>query len=206
MGEEKYRNCWAALKGLPVGRAAPRSGAGRLFQQAVGCRPGTRGEGALPGLWKDVPGCGHKAPPFRRDEQQHHVIAPVRTHPRTPRKCPWRRARGACLLATRRTTSRLLLVLTRPELVLRHLLRRTSNPLSSRRAIVTLVQLRVCGEDLDAAADQQRDEQDVEQVGKTDPQRKAESMLLSMLEYLSAYAARRSRFHSAKTPGRANAT
>jgi hypothetical protein len=52
----------------------------------------------------------------------------------------------------------LLLVLTRPELILRHLPRRKPNPLSSGRAIVTQAQLRVCGEDLDAAADQQRDE------------------------------------------------
>src|SRR5207244_10222220 len=84
------------------------------------------------------------------------------------------RGPGACPLQGDPGRVGLLLVLTRPELIFRHLPWGKADPLGSRRAVLVEVQLWVGCEDLDAAANQQRDEQDVEEVAEADPQRKAE--------------------------------
>ena len=65
------------------------------------------------------------------------------------------------------------IVLGRPDAVLRHLDRREPEPLRAGRAVDVPVQPGVVHEDLQAAADEQDQEQEVDVVGDAEPGRKA---------------------------------
>src|SRR5262249_22609154 len=66
-------------------------------------------------------------------------------------------------------------ILRCPQLGLRHSPLCQPQPLAPRQAVIVPVKLRMCADNLDSTSDKQRDEQEVEEVRQTNPQRKVVS-------------------------------
>ena len=126
-----------------------------------------------PGVGDDLPGVGHQALPLVGREQQYHKDRAV-THPEQhAEEVPVAgHADGVPVAGQADPGGEVAgIILGGPEAVLRHLDRREPEPLRSGRAVDVPVQPGVIREDLQAAADEQDDEQEVDVVGDAQPGR-----------------------------------
>src|SRR5207248_4701366 len=133
------------------------------------------GYDCLPRRGKDVPRCRHQPAPLRRSEEKHNVNEtgkhPASDTPKVPVA-----AQAEIILAGQRHDRRHWsdFVFGGPRLVLRHLFLGQPEPFTSGQGVVTPIKLRVTADDFDAAADEQRNKEEIEKMGQTDPKRKPE--------------------------------
>ena len=73
---------------------------------------------------------------------------------------------------------RLLFVVAGPESSLRELLLRHPEPLTARMAVIVPVELGICAEDLKTAASEEREKENVEEMGGPKPGREIERHVL----------------------------
>ncbi len=159
-----------------VGQLLQRVERRRAIRGAVGGRAeGGVHEEVAPGL-RDHPPRGRDEPlPLRRDEQEHGVAQPGREPPERRDEVPVA-AQAEPVAAGQGEPRRpfLLLVGRAPHPVSRHRLAREPEPFAPRLRVDVPVELRVRRQDRQAAAEQQREEQDVEPMGQSDPQRESQ--------------------------------
>ena len=128
-----------------------------------------------PGVGDDLPGVGHQALPLVGREQQYHEDHAVPHPEQHAEEVPVAgHADGVPVAGQADPGGEVAgIILGRPEAVLRHLDRREPEPLRPGRAVDVPVQPGVVREDLQAAADEQDDEEKVDVVGDAQPGRKA---------------------------------
>ena len=128
-----------------------------------------------PGVGHDLPGGRHQSPPLPGAEQQDHEDQAVAHPEQHAEEVPVPGHADGVPVAGQADPGREVagVVLGRPDAVRRHFDRREPEPLRAGGAVDVPVQPGVVHEDLQAAADEQDDEQEVDVVGDAQPGRKA---------------------------------
>ena len=139
-----------------------------------------------PGVGHDLPGGRHQTLPLPCAKQQHHEDQAV-AHPKQDTKeVPVPGHADGVPVAGQADPRRNVtgVVFCRPDTVFGHLDRREPEPLGAGRAMDVPVQPGMVREDLQAAADEQDQEQKVDVMGDAQPSRKAVGLVA--VEELSA--------------------
>src|SRR5919106_4575124 len=133
------------------------------------------GHDCLPRRWKGIPRCRHQSAPLRRPEEKHNVDETGK-HPATHSPKMPVTAQTKIVLTGQRYYRRDWrdFVLRGPKPVLRHLFPGQPEPFTSGQRVVTPIKLRVTPDDFDAAADEQRNKEEIEKMAQPDPDRKPE--------------------------------
>ena len=128
-----------------------------------------------PGVGHDLPGSRHQALPLLGAKQQHHEDQAVAHPEQDAEEVPVPGHADRVPVAGQADPGGQVagVVLCRPDAVLRHLDRREPEPLRAGRAMDVPVQPRMVHEDLQAATDEQDQEEEVDVVGDAQPGRKA---------------------------------
>ena len=128
-----------------------------------------------PGIRHDRPGERHQPPPLPGPEEQGYEDQAVAHPEQHAQEVPVPGHADGVPVAGQADPGRevAVVVVGRPDAVLRHVDRRQPQPLGAGRAVDVPVQPRVVHEDLQAAADEQDQEQEVDVMGDPEPRREA---------------------------------